>query len=422
LDMMAPVTQDAYIPSMPVMAVELNTTESAIGLSLQINWILSGIVALALGIASDKYGRRPVLLFALTCYVIGSLIAALAPNVGILIFGRCIQGVGGGSQALCYAISRDMISDEEERSQFNNVLSILGCLAIVLAPILGGMVAVFMGWRMVFILLACWGLLALFNIFTLLPETKQEAAPEAKAADEQGTFEPLLTVFRRSLRPLGLMICMWMLMGTLFGQLSSLAFVFDIAYGASTTGIFICMSFLAMSALGGCGACFLLLKILNSWQVLRFGMTWLLAFGACFLALGGARAQPPIFAFVAFCAAYIFGLNILMGPLRSVLAEPFGDNAGIANGFAMLFADPSGAVLGFIFTWAVEWSGLASWMVALGLTAGLHQAIFWGLVGARAEDDPIFALPASSQEGLTKQISEGSRAKPAAAAAAGGAK
>mmetsp|Transcript_77267 Transcript_77267/g.194330 ORF Transcript_77267/g.194330 Transcript_77267/m.194330 type:complete len:613 (+) Transcript_77267:63-1901(+) len=412
LDVLAPVTQDAYIPSMPVMAVELHTTESAVGLSLQINWILSGLVALALGIASDKYGRRPVLLFALTCYVIGSLIAAMAPNVEWLIFGRCIQGVGGGSQALCYAISRDLIEDEEERSQFNNILSILGCLAIVLAPVAGGMVAVFLGWRMVFVLLACWGLVALFNIFALLPETKQsvqQPALNAPSADDQGTFAPLFNVFKRSLRPLGLMICMWMLMGTLFGQLSSLSFVFDVSYGLSTTGIFVCMSLLAMSALGGCAFCCLMLVFNTSWQVLRFGMTWLLAFGTSFLVMGIIHSKPPMFAFLGFAAAYIFGLNVLMGPLRSVLAEPFGDAAGIANGFAMMFADPSGAVLGIIFTWALEQSGLSSWMVALGFTAMLHQAIFWGLVGLRAEEDPIFALPSKASGASSAE--EGAKAK-----------
>eukprot|EP00443_Scrippsiella_acuminata_P122999 CAMPEP_0115649618 /NCGR_PEP_ID=MMETSP0272-20121206/40591_1 /TAXON_ID=71861 /ORGANISM="Scrippsiella trochoidea, Strain CCMP3099" /LENGTH=55 /DNA_ID=CAMNT_0003087287 /DNA_START=10 /DNA_END=173 /DNA_ORIENTATION=- len=54
-------------------------------------------------------------------------------------------------------------------------------------------------------------------------------------------------------------------------------------------------------------------------------MTWLLVSGGFFLLMGLTHSQPPIFAFLALTSAYMFGLNMLMGPLRSVLAEPFGD-------------------------------------------------------------------------------------------------
>jgi len=401
LDCMTPITQDSYIPSMPVMAHELNTSESAVGLSLQINWIFSGVVAFMLGIASDKYGRRPALLTALTCYIIGGVLAAMSPNVECLIFARCVQGVGGGSQALCYAIARDCIQNDDDRSKLFSIFSIAATLAIALAPIGGGLAAVLMGWRMVFVLLSGWGLIAFWNVLSSLPETNPNVLKEpepvgAKVIEapkpEGSRFGPLMDVFNKSLKPLGLMVSMWMLMPILMSILASMPFVLDNAYAADTTGIFWCMSAMAVASLFGSAVCFMLIRLWTSWQLLRFGMCGLLLLGGALLVSGLAQIDMGLVQFMVLPSLYILFLGTIMGPMRSLVAQPFGEAAGAANGLVMSLSGPIGALFGFSLTWIFQTWGLFAWTMALGVAACFHQSTFWGLVGPAAEDDPIFEI------------------------------
>jgi DHA1 family bicyclomycin/chloramphenicol resistance-like MFS transporter len=413
LDCMTPITQDSYIPSMPVMAKQLETTESMMGLSLQVNWIFSGFIAFALGIASDKYGRRPALLVALTCYVVGALLAAMSGNVWCLIFARCVQGVGGGSQALCYAIARDCIQDDTERARLFSIFSIAATLAIALAPIAGGLAAVILGWRMVFVLLAGWGLIAFWNVLSTLPETNPKLlAPtepeEPKVGESEGSrFGPLIDVFYKSLKPLGLMMSMWMMMPILMALLSSMPFVLDLAYDADTTVVFLCMSALAAASLAGSAVCFILIRLTTSWQLLRFGMCCLLASGASFLVAGLLQIDLGLIKFCALPSIYILCLSMIMGPMRSLVAQPFGEAAGAANGLVMSLSGPIGAFFGFSLTWIFQVEGLFAWMIMLGCLAAFHQSTFWGLVGTNAEDDPIFEI----SEGYLKYLKSKGKGK-----------
>jgi len=397
LDVMTPITQDSYIPSMPVMARQLNATQSAVGLSLQINWVFSGFIALALGLASDKYGRRPVLLLALTFYVVGGLVAAISPNVECLIFARCIQGIGGGIQALCYAVVRDCVESDDERAKLFSIFSIAATMAIALAPVGGGLAAVVMGWRMVFVLLAAWGMLAFWNVLTLLPETNQHACAEVSEPSanelprpEGSHFGPIFDVFQKSLKPLGMFVSMWMLMPILMSILASMPFILDNTYGADTTRVFLSMSALAVFSLSGSALCFVLIRIFTAWQVLRLGMFQLLVVGSALLILGMTNMHLTMASFLTLPCFYILSLSTIMGPMRSLIAQPFAEAAGAANGLVMAVGGPLGAVFGFVFTWIFQQWGKSAWMIAIGCAATFHQTSFWGLVGPAAEADHIY--------------------------------
>merc|ERR1740121_369020 len=160
------------------------------------------------------------------------------------------------------------------------------------------------------------------------------------------------------------------------------------------------MSVLALASLAGSAICFALIRLTTSWQLLRFGMCCLAASGASFLVVGCMQLNLGLAQFCVLPALYILSLSTIMGPMRSLVAQPFGEAAGAANGLVMSLSGPIGAFFGFSLTWIFQVEGLFAWMIMLGCLAAIHQSTFWGLVGTNAEDDPIFEI----SEGYLKYL------------------
>ena len=99
---------------------------------------------------SNIFGRKPTVLFALSLFAVGALLAALSNNFTVLLVGRCVQGVGGGGLiALTGVIITDLVPLRERGKWFG---FISGCWAIgsVTGPILGGGFSQSVNWRWIF--------------------------------------------------------------------------------------------------------------------------------------------------------------------------------------------------------------------------------------------------------------------------------
>ncbi len=133
-----PLTIDMYLPSFPAIATDLATTPSLVQLSLTA--CLLGLAAgqLIMGPLSDVKGRRAPLLIALVFYVIASLLCAFAPNIGMLIAGRFMQGLTAAAGiVISRAVVRDLFSGSE-LTKFFALLMLVNGLAPILAPVVGG--------------------------------------------------------------------------------------------------------------------------------------------------------------------------------------------------------------------------------------------------------------------------------------------
>lgn len=93
--LMSSLNQTIFSTALPTIVGELQGVE-------HMSWVITAfILAVTImmpiyGKVSDLYGRKPLLLAAITIFMIGSLCGALAPSMGALIVARVIQGVGGG--------------------------------------------------------------------------------------------------------------------------------------------------------------------------------------------------------------------------------------------------------------------------------------------------------------------------------------
>lgn len=166
------ISTSIYVPSLPAIVDDLAATQA------QVNLTLSGFLAgfavcqLVFGPLSDRWGRRPTLLAGLSLYLVASLWCVLAPSIGMLIAGRVLQGMAACvGPVLGRAIVRD-IYGPDGTAKAMAVISAALAVSPAVAPMIGGYLDVWFGWRSTFVFLSGVGVLILAATLWLLAETR----------------------------------------------------------------------------------------------------------------------------------------------------------------------------------------------------------------------------------------------------------
>lgn len=188
-----PLSMDMYLPALPIVTNDLQTTASLAQLSLTA--CLLGLAGgqLIFGPLSDIQGRRRPLVSTLIIYSVASLLCALSPNIWMFIGMRFIQGFSGAAGiVIARASARDMYNGKD-LTKFIALLALVNGAAPILAPIFGGAVLNLVSWPAVFIILSLIGLIMFIGVIFLLPETLPvEKRSEASVLAIFKTFRGLL--------------------------------------------------------------------------------------------------------------------------------------------------------------------------------------------------------------------------------------
>lgn len=171
LSAFTPLSIDMYLPALPVIAVDLHGTAGDIQLTLSSFMIAFGVGQIFYGPAGDRFGRRPVILVGLAIYVVTSVGCAFAVEAGHLVGLRFLQGLAACGGVV---LARTMVRDLAEKDQAARAMSLMmACTSIapMLAPLIGGQILWFLGWRAIFWVLALIGFVALALAYIRLPET-----------------------------------------------------------------------------------------------------------------------------------------------------------------------------------------------------------------------------------------------------------
>jgi len=171
LGMVGALAIDTYLPSMPAIGREFGVGPVAVQQTLSVFLFTFAFMMLFYGTLSDSFGRRRVILGALALYTIGSIGAALAPSFGVLLACRALQGLSAGAGSVIgQAIVQDRLKGAEAQKMMSNIMMVFG-LAPAIAPILGGWLHVYFGWRATFVFLAVFGAALILLCLKLLPES-----------------------------------------------------------------------------------------------------------------------------------------------------------------------------------------------------------------------------------------------------------
>ncbi|WP_369194440.1 MFS transporter [Streptomyces djakartensis] len=150
------------------------------------SWLFSGyLLAVTVtlpvyGRLSDTFGRKPVLVVGSVLFLLGSLLCALAWNMGALIAFRVVQGLGGGAlQGTVQTLAADLYP-LKDRPKIQSKLSTVWAVSAVAGPGLGGVLAAYADWRWIFLVNLPIGAVALWLIVRHLHEPEREAVARAR--------------------------------------------------------------------------------------------------------------------------------------------------------------------------------------------------------------------------------------------------
>lgn len=166
-----PLGIDMYLPSIPDMALSLDSSEGAVQLSLMTFFVGLMLGQLVYGPLSDKFGRKPLIYLGMCIFVVGSIGCAFAESATQLQWLRFLQGLGGSiGMVIAFAIVRDTFSGAGMGKMMSLVLAVLG-LCPVVAPMIGSLLQDVGSWRAIFWALAIYGAVVIAAVAVLLPET-----------------------------------------------------------------------------------------------------------------------------------------------------------------------------------------------------------------------------------------------------------
>ncbi|WP_406075751.1 multidrug effflux MFS transporter [Micromonospora sp. NBC_01638] len=240
-----PLTIDMYLPALPAITAGLQTTETAVQLTLTGTLVGLALGQLLIGPLSDVVGRRLPLLAGLAAHIVASVLCVFAPNIEVLGALRVLQGLGvAAATVVATAVVRDLFSGASFARIFSRLMLVMG-LAPILAPTLGSGVLRWTEWRGVFAALAVLGALLIVVAAFRLPET----LPVARR--RQGGVRATLRDYRRLFNDrtfIGLVLVAGLAMAALFAYVSGSSFVlqdqyglneqeFGLAFGAGSIGL-----------------------------------------------------------------------------------------------------------------------------------------------------------------------------------------
>ncbi len=332
-----PVTTDLYLPALPALTSGFGAPVAHAQLTLTALLLAFGCSQLLLGPLSDRFGRRPVLLWGLAAYVLAAVGAALAPSMALLIVWRTLQGAAMGAAVMAArAIVRDLYQPADGARVMSRALTGLGVIACLCAPV-GGLVSDLAGWRVALLVPALFGAVSFGLVAWRFDESLARRDPQAL---RPGTLvRTWATVLRH---PTFLAFCALTTASyaLLFTFLAASSFVFIQVLGLTKTQYGLVMLWNSLSYIGGTFVC--------RYWLARHGVRGSVARGAVLTLSGGLLMAGLAFAGVHSTAAIVGPLTLMMlghgvhQPCgQSGAVGPFPQAAGAAsalNGFVMMLA------------------------------------------------------------------------------------
>ncbi len=162
-----------YAPSLPSIVVGLGVPEDRVQATFTVYLFAFALGQLVVGPLADRYGRRIILISGLLVTAISSVVCALAPTIDVLLIARIVQALGSCAGPV---VARAMVRDLYDGPRLTSAVSIMAmsiALAPAVAPVIGGQLEVWLGWRSCFWFVG--GLAAFLAVMVVIriPETNR---------------------------------------------------------------------------------------------------------------------------------------------------------------------------------------------------------------------------------------------------------
>ncbi|MBA4490319.1 multidrug effflux MFS transporter [Paracoccus sp. S1E-3] len=341
LSAVGPFAIDMYLPALPEVAADLHTTEAGAARTLTSYFIVFGFAQMIYGPMADAIGRKKPLVLGVAIFLIGTVGAAMAPDIGWLVAARGIQGLGAATlMAVPRAVIRDMASGPEAAKMMAAIMIVIA-ISPMLAPLTGSLVMAWGGWREIFAVLGIAAFISLGLILFVLPETLPVDQRQPVRLDV------MLAAARRLLgdrRFMGLTMIGGFGMASFFVFLASASFVYTRQYGLSETGFSIAF---AVNAIGFFTASQFAARLAERFGMERVISLAITGFAGTMLALtaivwAGLDGLPVVMAGLFVGNAF---LGLVMPTAMVMSLDPHPDIAGLASSIGGTFQMLTGGVM-----------------------------------------------------------------------------
>jgi DHA1 family bicyclomycin/chloramphenicol resistance-like MFS transporter len=326
LSAMGPFAIDMYLPAMPTIAADLDTSIAATQASLMAFIGAVALCQLVYGPISDMVGRRRPLYFGLALFSLGSIGCALAPTIEALIAFRVVQGIGACAGIIVpRAIVRDLHTGPDAARLMSLVMLVFS-VAPILAPLTGSALIVIAGWRAIFVAISLVGLVGLALVAFALPETRPQV--DRVASNMASVFSGYSRLLRDG-RFLGVVLIGGFGMASFFTFIASSSFVYIEHFGLTPTQFSFAFSVNAIGFIGSAQFSSLLARRYGFSRVVRTAVAGFatMAIGLFLITLAGVDRLPVLIAML-FLGFSCLGLVI---PSTAVMAlDRHGPIAGMA--------------------------------------------------------------------------------------------
>jgi EmrB/QacA subfamily drug resistance transporter len=158
--------------ALPSMAVELHASFSSLQWVIDAYAVALAALLLVAGSIADRFGRRKLYAIGLGLFAVSSLCCGLAPNVGLLITARIVQGIGGAAMFSTNTALLSVTYTGRDRGVAFGVWGAVNGAAAAIAPIFGGLLTQTLGWRSIFLVNLPIAAIALLLTWKVLAESR----------------------------------------------------------------------------------------------------------------------------------------------------------------------------------------------------------------------------------------------------------
>lgn len=333
---------DIMLPALPAMGEALKVLEENERQYVLTSYLVGfGIAQLFFGPISDRFGRRPPLMFGLVVYIVAAALAAIAPNFFTLLILRFVQGMGAAATRV---VGQSAVRDRFSGRTMAEVMSLIFMVFMaipVIAPSVGQLLLFSGHWQLIFLFMA--GLAAVIALWAYFRLAESLTEENRRPLHPRVIAEGFGLVFsNRSALFYG--VSSIFIMGALFGFIGTAQQIYVDIYGL---GAWFPIAFAAVAGLMAVSS------FLNSRIVGRFGMRRVThAAMLSFALLSGVwltlalTDMLPFPAFMAVFALTMFSFGMVGSNAQSLAMEPLGAVAGTASSVFGFLQTAGGAAIG----------------------------------------------------------------------------
>ncbi len=377
---LTPLAIDMYLPAMPDIAKALLASPSAVQTTLTAYTAGFAIGQLFHGPLADSYGRKPVLLIGTLCFAIMAVLGAMSTDIGQLTLVRVFQGFTGAAAAvIIQALVRDMF-DREEFARTMSFITLVMTIAPLAAPIAGGYLAAWFGWRSIFWALAIFAVIVIAAIVYKIPETlsKEKRLPLHLGSTLRNYAKLLSTP-----AALGFVFCSGFSFAGMFTFLTVGAFIYIDHYHVAPEhfGYFMSLNIV----------CLILMTSINGRWVRKIGTHSMLKLGLLVqLVAGGLIVLGQFFGLglwgvVVPVMMFVGTISVIGSNSMACLLGKYPQMAGTASSLAGTIRFGTGSVVGTLVAMMPD---RTVWPMALSMAACavLSAAFYWFLARETEEE------------------------------------